>query len=133
MSRSRTFPRRAGGGAVLRVLLVLVLLGVVGLGIAVWRDYRRFTDSPLPGARADATIDIARGASYRDIVRQLRRERVSRAAPRVAKALRLLFIAPMIVPLMVIGVGFYVLYARLRLLGGFVPLGAAHAVLVHLR
>lgn len=55
---------------------------------------------------------------------------VSRAAPRVAKALRLLFIAPMIVPLMVIGVGFYVLYARLRLLGGFVPLGAAHAVLV---
>ncbi len=55
---------------------------------------------------------------------------VSRAAPQLAKALRLLFIAPMIVPLMVIGVGFYVLYARLRLLGGFVPLGAAHAVLV---
>ncbi|NCT68458.1 MAG: endolytic transglycosylase MltG [Rhodanobacteraceae bacterium] len=81
MSRFRTLPRRAGGGAVLRVLIVLVLLGVVGLGIAVWRDYRHFTDSPLPGARADATIDIARGASYRDIVRQLRRERVSRAAP----------------------------------------------------
>ncbi|MDQ6432530.1 ATP-binding cassette domain-containing protein [Mesorhizobium sp. LHD-90] len=55
---------------------------------------------------------------------------ISRASPKVAKALRLLFIAPIIVPLMVIGVGFYVLYARMRLLGGFVPLGAAHAVLV---
>jgi ABC-type Fe3+/spermidine/putrescine transport system ATPase subunit/ABC-type spermidine/putrescine transport system permease subunit II len=55
---------------------------------------------------------------------------MSRAPAPVAKALRLLFIAPMIVPLMVIGVGFYVVYARLRLLGGFFPLAFAHAVLV---
>jgi ABC-type Fe3+/spermidine/putrescine transport system ATPase subunit/ABC-type spermidine/putrescine transport system permease subunit II len=55
---------------------------------------------------------------------------MSRVPPSLAKALRLLFIAPMIVPLMVIGVGFYVLYARLRLLGGFFPLAFAHAVLV---
>lgn len=55
---------------------------------------------------------------------------ISRASPGVAKALRLFFIAPMIVPLMVIGVGFYVLYARMRMVGSFVPLGMAHAVLV---
>jgi UPF0755 protein len=73
--------RRARGGAVLRILLVLIVLAVVGLGTAAWLDYRRFADAPLPGARADATIDIPRGARYRDIVRQLRRERVSRAAP----------------------------------------------------
>ena len=69
------------GGALLRALLVLILLGLAGLGFALWRDYRHFTDSPLPDARADATLDIARGARYRDIVRQIRRERVSRAAP----------------------------------------------------
>lgn len=74
-------PARVHGGAVLRVLVVLVLLGLAGLTAAVWHDYRRFTDSPLPGARADATLDVARGARYRDIVRQIRRERVSRAAP----------------------------------------------------
>lgn len=65
----------------LRILLVLIVLAVIGLGTAAWFDYRRFADAPLPGARADATIDISRGARYRDIVRQLRRERVSRAAP----------------------------------------------------
>lgn len=55
---------------------------------------------------------------------------ISRASPEIAKALRLFFIAPIIVPLMVVGVGFYVLYARMRLVGSFVPLGMAHAVLV---
>jgi len=66
---------------VLRFLIVLIVLALVGLAVAVWRDYRRFSETPLPGAHADATIDIARGARYRDIVRQLRRERISRAAP----------------------------------------------------
>ena len=55
---------------------------------------------------------------------------ISRASPGIAKALRLFFIAPIIVPLMVVGVGFYVLYARMRLVGSFVPLGMAHAVLI---
>ncbi len=74
-------PGRARGGAVLRILVTLVLLGIVGIAVAAWLDYRRFTESPLPGAHADATIDVARGARYRDVVRQIRRERLSRAAP----------------------------------------------------
>jgi len=73
--------RLVRGSAVLRFLIVVILLGAAGLAIALWRDYRHFAETPLPGARADATIDIARGARYRDIVRQLRRERISRAAP----------------------------------------------------
>ena len=44
--------------------------------------------------------------------------------------MKLLFISPMIVPLMVIGVGFYVVFARIHLLGGFLSLGLAHTVLV---
>jgi len=74
-------PHRARGGAVLRILVALVLLGGIAVVVAAWMDYRRFSESPLPGARADATIDVARGARYRDVVRQIRRERVSRAAP----------------------------------------------------
>ena len=42
----------AHGGAVLRILLVVVLLGAVGLAAAGWLDYRRFTRAPLPGAHA---------------------------------------------------------------------------------
>lgn len=74
-------PASQRGGALLRVLFLLLLVGVAALAVAFWRDYRRFTDSPLPGAHVEATIDIARGARYRDIVRQIRRERISRAAP----------------------------------------------------
>ncbi|HEY0180747.1 MAG TPA: endolytic transglycosylase MltG [Dokdonella sp.] len=74
-------PRPPRGGARVRVLVALVLIALAALALAAWRDYRRFTDSPLPGARADATIDVARGTRYKDVVRQIRRERVSRAAP----------------------------------------------------
>ena len=51
-------------------------------------------------------------------------------APHYARYVKLLFISPMIVPLMVIGVGFYVVFARIHLLGGFLSLGLAHTVLV---
>ncbi|HEY0229671.1 MAG TPA: endolytic transglycosylase MltG [Dokdonella sp.] len=81
MPTSRHAGRIERGGAVVRFLVVLIVVALAGLAVALWRDYRRFSETPLPGAHADATIDIARGARYRDIVRQLRRERVSRAAP----------------------------------------------------
>lgn len=57
-----------------RTLFVLVVLGFAAAAAAAWYDYRRFTDAPLPIVRADTRIDIARGAGYRDIVAQLRRE-----------------------------------------------------------
>ncbi|WP_108259604.1 ATP-binding cassette domain-containing protein [Mangrovicoccus ximenensis] len=50
--------------------------------------------------------------------------------PGFAKVLKMFFIAPMIVPLMVIGVGLYIVFARNGLLGSVWPLAMAHAVVV---
>lgn len=55
---------------------------------------------------------------------------VNRAPKRVRKALQMFFIAPMIVPLMVLGVGFYMIFAQLKLLGSVWPLAFAHAIVV---
>jgi ABC-type Fe3+/spermidine/putrescine transport system ATPase subunit/ABC-type spermidine/putrescine transport system permease subunit II len=55
---------------------------------------------------------------------------ISRIGPRWERVLNLVFVSPMIVPLMVIGVGFYALFARFGILGTFWSLGLAHAVLV---
>ncbi len=79
--RPRSMSRLPRGGALLSVFILIVLAVFATLAVLAWRDYRRFTDSPLPGTGADATLDVARGARYRDIVRQIRREQVSRAAP----------------------------------------------------
>jgi UPF0755 protein len=62
----------------LLVLVATAAFGVVaGLG---WRDYRRFADAPLH-LEDTRTIDFARGTPFSGIVRQLRRERISRGSP----------------------------------------------------
>ncbi|MGA8278565.1 MAG: endolytic transglycosylase MltG [Rhodanobacteraceae bacterium] len=50
------------------------------LGLA-WNDYRRFTTTPLTIAGADATIDVARGTAFKDIVHLLRSGGTTRAMP----------------------------------------------------
>lgn len=50
--------------------------------------------------------------------------------PRLAKFFKMFFIAPMIVPLMVIGVGLYIVFAQYKLLGSVWPLAFAHAIVV---
>ncbi|MGB3644056.1 MAG: ATP-binding cassette domain-containing protein [Mesorhizobium sp.] len=54
---------------------------------------------------------------------------ISRLPPAYARIVRLLFIAPMIVPLMVIAVGFYIFFTHLKLVGHFWSLPFSHAVL----
>jgi ABC-type Fe3+/spermidine/putrescine transport system ATPase subunit/ABC-type spermidine/putrescine transport system permease subunit II len=49
---------------------------------------------------------------------------------RLAKFCKMFFIAPMIVPLMVIGVGLYIVFAQYKLLGSVWPLAFAHAIVV---
>ena len=71
-SFARSF-RRQRGGAVLRVFLVLVLLALVGGGAAAWFDYQRYTNAALPVAADATTFDVPRGASYPQIVAELRR------------------------------------------------------------
>jgi UPF0755 protein len=60
------------GGVLLRIVLLL-LLGLIGVGVAAWFDYQRFSNASLPIAGNDATIDVARGSSYPQIVADLRR------------------------------------------------------------
>ncbi len=65
------------------VLLVLALIA----GTYLWLDYRKFADAPLTIQRPDATIDIARGETYRTIVEQLRGAGITRASPWYWRAL----------------------------------------------
>lgn len=55
---------------------------------------------------------------------------IGRLPPKLQKAMKYLFIAPMIVPTMVIGVGFYIVFANMGLLGKPFPLSLAHAIVV---
>ncbi|MGA9423060.1 MAG: endolytic transglycosylase MltG [Rhodanobacteraceae bacterium] len=70
--------RGAAGGAWL-VLIVLVG-GILALAL-VWNDYRRFTRTPLTVAGTHASIDVARGTAFKDIVRLLRSDGTTRATP----------------------------------------------------
>lgn len=54
---------------------------------------------------------------------------ISRMPPSYARIVRLFFIAPMIVPLMVIAVGFYIYFSHFKLVGQFSSLPLSHAVL----
>ena len=79
--------RQQTGGALLRVIVALFVLALVGAAAFLWLDYRRFADAPLTIERADATIDVVRGANYRSIVDQLRATGVTRASPWYWRAL----------------------------------------------
>jgi len=61
------------GGAVLRMFIALVLIGLVGGGAAAWFDYQRYTNAALAVGSDAATIDVPRGANYPQIVAELRR------------------------------------------------------------
>ena len=64
------------GGALLRFALALFLLAVAAAAWA-WVDYRHFTETALPIARTDATIEVPRGSSYPQIVAELRRQEIA--------------------------------------------------------
>jgi UPF0755 protein len=76
-----TSPRRALGRVRLWAVLLLLVIGAAGVVATIaWQHYRRFTDAPLsiPAAR---TVEFARGTSFKDIVRQLRRDGVTHGSP----------------------------------------------------
>jgi len=72
--------RHQRGGAVLRAFVIVFILALIGAAAFLFLDYRRFADAPLSIERPDTTIDIARGASYRTIVDQLRDAGVTHAS-----------------------------------------------------
>lgn len=63
------------------LFLLAGAVGAAAVGIWVWQDIQRFSTTALNVATPDATFDVARGSHVRGIIHQLRRERVSRAAP----------------------------------------------------
>jgi UPF0755 protein len=78
--------RLEAGGALLRVILALLALALIGSTLLVL-DYRKFTETPLTIQRPDATIDVARGETYRTIVEHLRTAGVTQASPWYWRAL----------------------------------------------
>lgn len=72
---------RIGWGWVAGFLALACLIGVAAAGVWVWHDIQRFSTTPLSVATPTATFDVARGSHVRAIIRQLRHEQVSGAAP----------------------------------------------------
>jgi len=80
MTAAAAMAGRTRVARLLGLFVLAALVAAVALATWLWTDYRRFADTPLPLA-ADATLDIARGTSYREVVRTLRRTGYTRAAP----------------------------------------------------
>jgi len=74
------------GGALLRVILIVFVLALVAASY-FYLDYRKFAEMPLTIARPDATVDIARGETYRTIVEHLRASGITQASPWYWRAL----------------------------------------------
>lgn len=86
MSRRRSRKRRGGVGA----WLALALLAVVAATV-VWFaiGYVHFERTSMTVRTTGQTIEVARGEGFRDIVRQLRDDGISDAAPLLWRALAL--------------------------------------------
>ncbi|WP_329740651.1 endolytic transglycosylase MltG [Dyella sp. A6] len=73
--------KTVGGKAHIRALMlvaVLALAGALGWG---WHAVTRFSDAPLQVGATGQQIDIARGTSFKEIVRGLRSRGVTHASP----------------------------------------------------
>jgi len=64
-----------------RNTILVLLLALIGAAAWGWRDFSRFGNAPLHVAAQGESIDIARGSSFKEIVRQLRDQGLSSASP----------------------------------------------------
>jgi UPF0755 protein len=69
------------GIALWRVFLLVGLVAAIAAGSWLWFDWARFARTPLAIPAAGQSIDVARGASFKDIVRDLRDRRITAASP----------------------------------------------------
>lgn len=86
-ARRLTAKQRVRGRAAYWLVLLVLLAALAGGAFLLWRDYRAFTDAPLPGVQAGATFELERGTSFRDFVRELRKRGISAAKPLYWRAL----------------------------------------------
>ena len=64
-----------------RFLLLILVLACAGAVAWLWRDFTRFSTTPLHVSASNESIDIGRGTSFKDIVHQLRGEGLSTSTP----------------------------------------------------
>jgi UPF0755 protein len=69
------------GIALWRVILLVVLVAAMAVGSWLVFDWSRFARTPLSVPVAGQSIDVARGASFKDIVRDLRGRGATQASP----------------------------------------------------
>jgi UPF0755 protein len=69
------------GIALWRVILLVVLVAAIAVGSWLVFDWSRFARTPLSVPVAGQSIDVARGASFKDIVRDMRDRGATRASP----------------------------------------------------
>jgi ABC-type Fe3+/spermidine/putrescine transport system ATPase subunit/ABC-type spermidine/putrescine transport system permease subunit II len=129
------------------VMLVIIIMPVImivpisfGAGSAIvfppkelsFEWYRNLVDDPRWGRDALLSLQVAAIATaLATVVGTAAAIGISRIeSKRFAKFLKMFFIAPMIVPLMVISVGLYIVFARNGLLGSMWALAIAHAIVV---
>ncbi len=129
------------------VMLVVIILPVImivpisfGAGSAIvfppkelsleW--YRNLIDDPRWGRDALLSLQVAALATLlATVIGTAAAVGISRVENKaLSKFLKMFFIAPMIVPLMVISVGLYIVFARNGLLGSLWALAIAHAIVV---
>lgn len=77
----------AGGNAVVRALLLVILLAIVAAIAWAGITYLHFTRTPLNVRAAGQTVEIARGEGFNGIVAQLREEKLTEARPLLWRAL----------------------------------------------
>ncbi|HWU75943.1 MAG TPA: endolytic transglycosylase MltG [Rhodanobacter sp.] len=73
--------RSMRGRAWPRMLLLLVLLAVAATLVLGWKDYRRFSVTPLHVTTAQGSLDVSRGTSFKGIIAELRQQGLSTANP----------------------------------------------------
>src|SRR5579871_6635167 len=71
----------ASFGRALGRFLLLVLILALAAGYWFWRDFSRFAQAPLHVSQAHQSIDVGRGTSFKDIVRELRAQGLTTSAP----------------------------------------------------
>ncbi|MEO6968163.1 MAG: endolytic transglycosylase MltG [Rhodanobacteraceae bacterium] len=74
-------------GGALRGLLILIVLAAMAVIAWFGYDYSRFADAPLAVRTSGQTFEIAKGESFKDIVRDLRNAGLSAAPPLYWRAL----------------------------------------------
>ena len=69
------------GGALSRMLVIVVLLAIVGALFYGWNDFNRFSRAPMNVTVQGGSIDVSRGSNLRTIVAELEQRQLTHANP----------------------------------------------------